>query len=285
MRIAVTGGSGRIGRAVVSHAVAAGHRVVSIDRTPPPADVELPAGVDFVEADLTDYASFERAIGDSTALIHLGAYPSPRGHPDYVVHNNNVVSSYNALSAAARLGIQRVCQASSVNAIGVSYSRWPRYDYFPIDERHPTYNEDAYSLSKWICEQQGDSFARRYEQMVIASLRFHWVVPSRATAVQREQDSDADRGLAQHLWAYTDLDAAARACLLSLTADFTGHEAFFIIAPTTMMSVPSAALKDRYWPDVPLRAELGDHGSFFSSAKAEQMLGWRHDLVTEPAAA
>ena len=36
MRIAVTGGSGRIGRAIVSLAVAQGHQVVSIDRVAPP---------------------------------------------------------------------------------------------------------------------------------------------------------------------------------------------------------------------------------------------------------
>jgi hypothetical protein len=45
------------------------------------------------------------------------------------------------LSAAATLGIQRVCSASSINAIGGAFSRAPRYDYFPIDEQHPTYVE------------------------------------------------------------------------------------------------------------------------------------------------
>ena len=77
-----------------------------------------------------------------------------------MVHNNNVVSSYNALRAAATAGVRRVCQASSVNAIGGRFSRWPpRYDYFPVDEQHPTYAEDPYSLSKWICEQQADAIA------------------------------------------------------------------------------------------------------------------------------
>ncbi len=61
---------------------------------------------------------------------------------------NNVVGSYNALRAAAEHGITRICQASSVNAIGLSYSRTPRFDYFPIDEAHPNYSEDPYSLSQ-----------------------------------------------------------------------------------------------------------------------------------------
>ena len=93
----------------------------SIDRVAAPADQAANAAVEFVSADLTDYASFEHAIDGCDALIHMAAIPSPRGFPDHVVHNNNVVSSYNALSAAARLGITRVCQASSINATGASY--------------------------------------------------------------------------------------------------------------------------------------------------------------------
>jgi nucleoside-diphosphate-sugar epimerase len=279
MRIAVTGGSGRIGRAVVNLAVAQGHRVVSIDRVAPPAEQTASDAVEFVEAELIDYPSFERAIEGCEGLIHMAAIPSPRGFPDHVVHNNNVVSSYNALSAAARLGIMRVCQASSINATGASYSRWPRYDYFPLDEQLPTYNEDAYSLSKWVCEQQADSFVRLYETLTIASLRFHGIAPDRAAATSRPDTPDAQRWRARGLWGYTLLDAAARACLLSVTASFTGHEVFYIVAPETTMDQASATLKERYYPEVAVRGELQGHQSFYSSAKAEQLLGWKHDVV------
>ncbi len=274
MRIAVTGGNGRIGRAVVALALAEGHQVASIDRTPSEQGDSPNANVDYLEADLTSYSALEQSLHGCDAMIHLAAIPSPHGSPDYEVHNNNVVGSYNALSAAARLGIQRVCQASSVNATGAAYSRWPRYDYFPLDERHATYNEDPYSLSKWICEQQADSFARRHASMTIASLRFHWVVPDRATAARRH----AEMGdvLVKHLWGYTLLDAAARACLLSLTAPFEGHEAFYVVAPDTMMDESSQALRERFFPTVPVRPELHGNQSFFSCAKAERLLGWSH---------
>ena len=122
------------------------------------------------------------AFAGCDALIHMAAIPQPFKHPDHIVHNNNVVGSYNALRAAVERGIMRICQASSVNAIGLSYSRAPRFDYFPLDEEHPNYTEEPYGLSKWICEQQADTFARRYEDIRIASMRFHWVVPDRATA-------------------------------------------------------------------------------------------------------
>jgi nucleoside-diphosphate-sugar epimerase len=276
MRIAVTGGSGRIGRAIVSLAVAQDHRVVSIDRVAPPAEQAANDAVEFVEADLTDYASFEQAITGCDALIHMAAIPSPRGFPDHVVHNNNVVSSYNALSAAAHLGITRVCQASSINATGASYSRWPRYDYFPLDEQHPTYNEDAYSLSKWVCEQQADSFVRLYDTMIIASLRFHGIVPDRVTATSRPNTPDAQKARARGLWGYTLLDAAARSCLASVAANFTGHEVFYIVAAETTMDDPSATLSERYFPEVPLRVELHGRQGFYSTTKAERLLGWSH---------
>jgi len=277
MRIAITGGSGRVGRAVIALAIEQGHEVVSIDRVEPEPGT-LPEGVTVVQANITDYAAFEAAMQGCDALIHLAAYPSPGGHPDYEVHNNNVVGSYNALSAAARLGIKRVCQASSINAVGAVYSRKPRYDYFPVDEQHPTYNEDPYSLSKWICEAQADSFARRYEDMVIASMRFHWVVPSREVATQ--YSSQMSEGAIKHLWAYTNSLAAAHACLLSLTADFRGHEVFFLTGPDTVYDTPSLELAQQYYPEVPIRGDLSGNRSFFDCSKAERLLGWKHEYYT-----
>ncbi len=273
MRIAITGSSGRVGRAVVDLAVEQGHALVCIDRVPPPADVRQE--VTFYPADITDYAGFLGAMRGCDTLVHLAAIPGPFGDPDQVVHNNNVVGSYNALRAAAELGMLHVCQASSVNAIGGAYSRAPHYDYFPLDEHHPTYAEDSYSLSKWICEQQADALARRYETMTIASLRLHWVVPDRSVPAQHHVGQSPR--LAKDLWGYTSFAAAARACLLSLTANFTGSETFYIVAPDTSTDVPSLELAARFYPQVPVRGDLSGCRSFFDSAKAERMLGWKHD--------
>jgi nucleoside-diphosphate-sugar epimerase len=274
MKIAITGGSGRVGRETVAHALDQGHEVVSIDRDPPPQGAEHPSAR-FVQADLGDYEVFERAIAGCDALIHLAAIPHPLNHPDHVVHHNNVVSSYNALLAAATLGIKRVCQASSINAIGAAYSRWPRYDYFPLDELHPTYNEDPYSLSKWICEAQADSITRRHEQMAVASLRFHWVVPDRATVAASYREANFQPR--KHMFAYTRRDAAARACLRGVTADFVGHEVFFITATDTATDTPSLEIAREHFPEVEVRGDLSGNRSFYDCAKAERILGWRHD--------
>ena len=274
MRIAITGGNGRVGRGIVEMARTQGHEVVSIDQTPSP-NIDGPH-FSFIQANLTDYEEFVQAIRGCDALIHMAAIAAPGHQPDHRVHNNNVVTSYNALRAAVEVGIKRVCQASSVNATGLAYSRWPCFDYFPLDEKHPTYNEDPYSLSKWICEEQANSFARRYEDMIISSLRFHGVMPQRPSVTQVQAHVQSGM-VVKNLWAYTRSEAASRASLLSLTADFTGHEVFYIVAPETITDIPSLELKQEFFPDVSVRGDLSGHKSFFDSRKAERMLGWKHD--------
>ena len=275
MRIAVTGGNGRIGQAVIALALTQGHSVVNIDRIP---NVPEKSGVTYCQLDTTDYGSFEQALHECDALIHLAAITSVGKHPDYIVHNNNVVSSYNALRAAAQQGIKHVCQASSINAIGGVFSRWPRYDYFPLDEQHPTYNEDPYSLSKWICECQADSMVRQYADMKIASLRIHGIA-SKPADTDRWRSRKFSEMAVKHLWGFTHLDAAARACLLGITADFSGHEVFYIVSPKTMMEEPSLVLKERHYPDVPIWEDISGHKGFFNCQKAMNLLGWQHSIV------
>ncbi|MGR3660624.1 MAG: NAD-dependent epimerase/dehydratase family protein [Paracoccaceae bacterium] len=275
MKIALTGGCGGIGRAITEFALAEGHSVVSLDRVIRDGAVDG-ENLRFIEADVADYEALVEGFAGCDALIHMAAIPNPRGFADHDVHNNNVVGSYNAMRAAVENGISRICQASSVNAIGLSFSRAPRFDYFPLDEAHPNYSEEPYSLSKWICEAQADSFARRYEDISIASMRFHWVVPDRAAAGAMFNPQVGHE--TNHLWGYTRFDSAARACVQALTASFKGHEVFYILGPDTCNDIPTLELAARYCPQVPVKGDLGGNRSFFSSEKAERMLGWRHDL-------
>ncbi|MXU65048.1 NAD-dependent epimerase/dehydratase family protein [Rhodobacteraceae bacterium KN286] len=265
----MTGSTGRVGRAVVARALRDGHSVTAIDRTAPEAS-DNPR-LHGVQLDCTDYDAFHAALAGHDALIHLAAIPIPGTHPDPVVHNGNVAGSYNALHAALDQGIRRICQASSVNATGLAFSRAPVFDYFPLDEDHPTRAEDAYSLSKWICEQQGDAFARLCPDATIASLRFHYCTPARDGAAGNFLPRDDDA--AKHLWGYTLFDDAAAACLAVLDAPYRGHEAFYITGRDTVHDRPSRELAATHFPDVPLRGTFEGRASFFSTAKAERLLG------------
>jgi nucleoside-diphosphate-sugar epimerase len=291
MRIAITGGTGNVGRAVIDLALSLGHSIVSIDRIPldlsgkthhisyvSPNNVSPEADITHVQADITDYDALVNAFRGCDAMVHMAAIPAPGHLPDHVVHNNNVSGSYNALRAAVEVGIERICQASSVNATGLAYSRSPRFDYFPLDEHHPTYNEEPYGLSKWICEAQADSFARRYKDLSISSLRLHWVAKDRATAEGWGTKHPDTEGMVKNLWAYTTFAASARASLLALNAPFTGHEVFYIAGPNSISTTPSMELARKFYPDVPIRGDLSGTRSFFNSSKAERMLGWKHDV-------
>lgn len=284
MKIAITGARGRIGHAIAEMALQRGDSVVAIDRlatgeAPNPRTAPLPPlSGDVVEvvANVTDYDTLLPAFAGCDALVHMAAMPAPFYLPDEVVHNNNVIGSYNAMRAAVEQGIRKICQASSVNAIGLSFSREAHFDYFPIDEKHPPHEEEPYGLSKWICEAQADSFARRYEELRIASMRFHLVCVDRAFAANIFHEETAAQ--AKHLWAYTRYDAAADACLRSLDASYLGHEVFYIVGPDTTIDVPTPDLAREFFPNVPVRGDLSGYKSFFDSSKAERMLGWRHPL-------
>ncbi|MBT8211770.1 MAG: NAD(P)-dependent oxidoreductase [Acidimicrobiia bacterium] len=272
MKIAVTGASGRVGSAVVELAVSQGHHVVAIDRAPDGMTAGVAA---FRQIDMQSYGAVVEALDGCEALIHLAAINGPGRDADDVVHNNNVTSSYNALRAAAEVGIRRVSQASSVNAIGGRFSQTPKYDYFPLDEHHPAYVEDPYSLSKWICERQADAITDAHRDMSVASLRLHGVV----------DDIEQTRGWAEpaldfawrQLWGYTLGEASARAFLAGVTVDFEGHEALYIVAPTTMVDTPSLELREKYYPDVSLRADLPANAGFYDCSRAEEILGWSHN--------
>jgi nucleoside-diphosphate-sugar epimerase len=289
MDIAVTGGNGRLGRQVVERLLRAGHRVRSLDRAAPQVDpaAGLPAPAPILEeagdalrtldADINRLDALTEAISGCDALIHLAAFPGPQGPPPGVVYANNTLTTYNALYAASALGIRKVCLASSINALGGIASRRGRFDYFPVDEQHPTYNEDDYSLSKWVGEIQADSFARRFPEMTISSLRFHALVdhPLKNHSHTKEKAED---GTARGLWGWTLITEGARACELALEPEWRGHEVFFIVAPETHSSIPTLELAEYAYPEVPIHGDLSGHKSFYDSSKAGRLLGWYHQM-------
>jgi nucleoside-diphosphate-sugar epimerase len=270
MKIIVTGGNGILGQSLIHYLLEHNHSIISIDQTAPA--VRLPS-VEYIIADMCDFHQFIKNLQGGDALVHLAALTNTNP-PDHVVYSNNTISSYNALYVASTLGIKRVCLASSINAIGGYFSRSPRYDYFPLNENHPPYTEDPYSLSKWVLEQQGNDFAHRFSWITIASLRLHMLVDTRAHAIEKTHASGS--AAARHLWGYTLLSEASHACLLSLTADFVGHEVFYITAPSIAALKTSQELAREYYPDTLIKSDFLGHTSFFDTAKATRLLGWSH---------
>lgn len=274
MFIAVTGGSGNFARVLIKYLHEQGHTVRSIDR---PAS-KSPANVqEHHSVDLRDPLATQAALRGCDAIAHLAAIPGTgNGYSDEEVYANNTAISYNVLSAAGLLEIKRVCLASSINAIGGAFGKKTAFRHFPVDETQPCFAEDAYSLSKWVLEQQADATARRFDGMGIASLRFH-ALPENDPPLEAVDDP-MDAPVVRGLWGYTRASAAARAVELALRATFIGHEVFFIAAPRTSRSTPSLALAHKHFPNVPILGALSDNAGFYNCNKARMLLGWAHDV-------
>ncbi|GAT71622.1 NAD-dependent epimerase/dehydratase family protein [Microbacterium hydrocarbonoxydans] len=119
----VTGGSGFIGSAVVSEALATGWRVRVLDSLR--ADVhghgqELLAGVEFIRADVRDPDALRDALSGADAVCHqaakVGLGVGIRDAPDYV--SSNSLGTAVLLAAMADAGIGRLVLASSMVVYG-----------------------------------------------------------------------------------------------------------------------------------------------------------------------
>lgn len=278
MRVAVTGGSGLAGSAVVSQLHEAGYEVVSIDRAQPPQPV-----AEYRLVDCCDLGQVFGACSGVDAIVHLAAIPRPVHHtPDQVFHSN-IMATFNVFEAAAVLGIPRVVYVSSMSVLGLPFSYTPiRLVYLPIDEAHPQAPQDAYALSKALGEDIALAFARRMAgALSVVSLRFPWIHrPESFKSVLRPLWDDPAGG-ATNLWGYIDTRDVAQACRLALEAEISGHEAFYLSAGNTFMKTDSAALAQAHYPNAELRTGLSGNQSLFDTSKAKVRLGYEAQFSWE----
>ena len=125
----MTGGSGKLGRAVVAELVEHGYDVVNLDRVAPPGSRGR-----FVRVDLTDFGQVVEALtgvdghGDAIdAVVHLGAIPAPGLTTNASTFTHNVTASYHVFQAARIAGIRswialKVPLAEQVTMAAVSTS-------------------------------------------------------------------------------------------------------------------------------------------------------------------
>jgi len=273
-RVAVTGGSGKLGRAVVAHLIEHGWDVVNLDRVAPPADQGCP----FVRIDFTDYGQTVESLtgiqnrhSGVDAVVHLAAVPAPGLIANAATFANNAVTSYNVFSAAKLAGIRNVVWASSETVLGLPFDVPP--PYLPVDEDYPARPESTYSLVKHLEEQMAAQFCRWDPQLKMIGLRFSNVMYPEDYAQFRS--FDADPLLRKwNLWGYIDARDGAQAVRRALEHQSTGVDVFVIANADTVMSRSSAELAAEVFPGVELRTELGRNETLLSIDKARRVLGY-----------
>ncbi|WP_091323321.1 NAD(P)-dependent oxidoreductase [Arthrobacter sp. cf158] len=271
MRIAVTGGSGKLGRSVVRRLTQDGHQVLNIDRAGT-------RGRGYVTVDLRNYGQVLDVIlglddqhDGLDAIVHLAAIPAPGLAPDAAIFENNMVSTYNVFQAARRAGIKKVVYASSETVLGLPFDIDP--PYIPVDEEYTARPESTYSLVKHLEEQMAIQLTRWDPDLSITALRFSNVMDPEDYDAFPSFDSDATLRK-WNLWGYIDARDGALAVVRALEHGGPGFETFIIAAADTVMSRSSAELAAEVFPGVEVLKELGEHETMLSIDKARRLLGF-----------
>jgi NAD(P)-dependent dehydrogenase (short-subunit alcohol dehydrogenase family) len=172
VRILVTGGTGRVGIAVVARLARAGHDLTVIGRT---ARANVP-GAHYAQCDINDPAAMRSAAVGMDAIVHLAAIPGPISRSEEIFRVN-CSGTFNLYEAAARAGIRRVVCISSINAFGYNFgTRTFPIRVLPIDESQKGCATDAYSFSKQVTERIAD-YAWRRDGISGVCLRLPYVAP------------------------------------------------------------------------------------------------------------
>jgi nucleoside-diphosphate-sugar epimerase len=279
-KIAVTGGSGKAGRAVVRDLAERGHEVLNVDRVPSPESYAPDGPIPFVQADVTDFGqALEALSGGETlpgieAVVHLAAIPSPTHATPDQVFRTNVTSTHAVFSAAAKLKLRRVVWASSETTLGLPFQRPP--DYAPVDEAH-MYPETSYALSKVVGEEIARQWSR-WSGLPIIGLRFSNVMV-RADYDKFPGYQDDPHLRKWNLWGYVDESHVTESVRRALDADIQGADNFIIAAADTVMRRPSRELMAEVFPSVPIRDGVDGTDTLLDITKARTVLGYAPEFT------
>ncbi len=283
MRVLFTGGSGKAGRHVVPYLVGAGHQILNVDLVPLNA-----AGVPDLIADITDlgqvYSAMRSHIGmDSLetgagaqvfdAVVHFAAVPRILIAPDSETYRVNVMSTYNVIEAAAKMGVKKIIIASSETTYGVCFSEGQTDPaYLPLDEDYDVNPMDSYGASKVVNEVTARAFARRFGIDIFALRIGNVMEPQDYAAFPDYAKNPAQRR--RIAFSYIDARDLGQMVDLCLGADGLGYQAFNVSNDNNSVPQPNSQLLAEFFPNVPLKRAVSEDEALFSSAKAKAVLGF-----------
>ena len=269
-KVAITGGSGRLGRYVVDYFRDKADVTVIDIRPPEQTDVR------FVEANILDCATLAAAFSGQEAVVHLAAIANPRIAPADVTFHTNVQGTWNVLEAAEKAGVRRVVATSSDAVTGLHFNEENLCpEYLPIDEAHALRPVEFYALSKEVNEVVCRSYANRGKLEVLVIRPVHIVFPPEWPELQARGDDVWN----YHLWGYVEPEDVARGFYLAVTVADVSFNVFFISAADSLCSRPTLDMvKERFGklPEVrkPEIFEQNPHASILDISRAHRVLGF-----------
>jgi nucleoside-diphosphate-sugar epimerase len=284
-RVLVTGAAGRLGQHVVPQLAAAGWSVTVLVAVPrADADSGLATIERYADRLITgnaaDASVARRAVADVDAVVHLAAIPAPTLAPPEIVFGQNTLATFCILDAATVAGASRAVLASSISALGLSFSpHGAQPSYVPIDEEAPTQAADPYALSKTTDEATAAMMTRR-DGITTTSLRLPFLgTPNDRLSEQAKALTDRPETGAAELWSYLDTRDAARAITLSLERGGGDSVVLNVAAPETLVPFPTHQLLTTYLPDVPCRRALPGRSVPIDLTRSQQLLGFTAEYL------
>lgn len=282
-RVLVTGGAGRLGRSVVQLLAEAGHEVVSVDRVTMPG---LPARQ--IEHDLLDAERTRSLFAEirPDSVVHLAAIAVPLSRPDAEIFAINTSLAFGVLEASLAAGVSSLLISTSPTLVGYgSPSGWTPA-YLPIDEDHPLAPWNGYALSKQAVEQLVQMAVRAHgDRIRLGVFRPCYVIAPEEWAGAPTQQGHTvlerldDPALAAvSLFNYLDARDAGDFVRLWIekAATIPNGSVFFVAAADSMLREPVGPALARFVPSTAdAAAGLAPTDPVFSSARAEDLLGWR----------
>ena len=164
MNVFVTGGTGYIGRHLISLLLENGDTVHALCRSPFRITLRGPGRLVAHAGDLTDISSLREGMRRCTQVYHLAGYARNWARNPDTYSLINVGGTRNILRAAKDSGVQRVVLTSSVLTIGFSNGR-PATEADANGMPLPT----LYAESKRSAEREALAFVRNGFEVVIVN--------------------------------------------------------------------------------------------------------------------
>ena len=185
MNVLVTGGAGYIGGTVATLLMQAGHRVTVLDNLCHSRREAVPAGADFVEADIADRPRVEQLLRElrPDGVLHFAALieAGESMQKPEIYFRNNTASTLSLLEAMHATGVKNIVFSSTAAVYGEPKAT-------PIVETADLAPTNAYGESKLLVEQMLSWF-HRIHGFHVATLRYFNVagaLPGRGEAHEPE---------------------------------------------------------------------------------------------------
>ncbi len=173
--VLVSGANGHLGNNLVRVLIKKGFQVRASVRNIKNTDYLKDLNCEVVQADITDKASFARALQGVDTFYAVGAaFKLWAKHPKKEIYNVNMAGTRNTIEAAAEAGVKRIIYVSSIAALDYTHLPTKESNGYNPDRRDMYYNSknDGERLAFQLAKELGNELVSVMPGAMIGSEAF-----------------------------------------------------------------------------------------------------------------